>query len=676
MTTAPTALPNTYREKFAQEQDPLEGNYGAFMQRFGPAATETPAEIHGHVLRANSALAKIFLTLVKEGGQNWVIAAHRPTMFTSSLVEPSPWDGNALAFVTDVHPASRQIELAHFSAEAFELTGEVVVPTIAEMDVRVGNLGAPAILAACRDGDPDTEKVQTRQTMAVPQPYAHLVLGQRMHPTNVWTELVGAIRADRREAELEPLVNWVRVACVGVIGATRASNDLPPANLAGTLGTDIYAPIRVGPLLQEHRWGVLCQDFPHWVGPVVDPGDRFLTALTAMNADQARRDRERQAERASAAGPATPQQKFPHAFPRFLRVAGGTTEEDLPPIYADLARASKAELRLALQASVDARALEPGAATSLPPIITKELVDMVKTGALGAHPMERDDLTKGLHPFTCGFARGARDEAVRIRVEDYDSSLAGTVQATLAEQAAFRTKEVPLPTQTWHAAQMLRGTSILLDVVQGVNHPHAVEYRRFVAEDWAEIQQTVDMSTEADQAYIGNVLPLVLREVQLRMVGYFRKTLAAALGQGTPPPNYADITTAIALRHFQALAPIPPAYRAQPRPGGGESAGESGSHDGGRCPGGRSTGGGGGGPNRGRTGGATLARLSKTPRLCARGPPPSKPRGETSRMCVTTRQTLRTGSLFAWPTTSGDPATPTARVLPVMSTWQALRAAP
>ena len=155
------------------------------MQRFSPTATETPTAIHGHVLRTNNAVAKVFLTLAKDEGQDLVMAAHRPTMFTSDLVRPSPWDGSALAFVTDVHPASRQIELAHFPIEAFDLTGEVVVPTIAEMDVRVGNLAAPAILAACRDGDPDTKKVRTRRTMAVPQAYVHLVLGRQVHPTTL-----------------------------------------------------------------------------------------------------------------------------------------------------------------------------------------------------------------------------------------------------------------------------------------------------------------------------------------------------------------------------------------------------------------------------------------------------------------------------------------------------------
>ena len=95
----------------------------------------------------------------------------------------------------------------------------------------------------------------------------------------------------------------------------------------------------------------------------------------------------------------------------------------------------------------------------------------------------------------------------------------GVANPTVAEQVLFQTKTVLIPTRTHEAEAMLKATSLVLDVVQGAQHPHAVAYRQFCKQHWAPIADLVNHSLDPSLGTL--ILPKVLRAVQLRMAYYF-----------------------------------------------------------------------------------------------------------------------------------------------------------
>jgi hypothetical protein len=139
----------------------------------------------------------------------------------------------------------------------------------------------------------------------------------------------------------------------------------------------------------------------------------------------------------------------------------------------------------------------------------------------------------------------------------------------LVEEMTFKTKEVVLPNEPFLFQHMLQATSVVVDVMQGRTHPHAMELRQFVKTDVPRIIQNLVRLTMTGTSTVGNVYPRLLREVQVRMNTYYGDLL-----QNLEPecPNYTDIRPLIQTRQFARLAPLPERYLApaeNPASGGG-----------------------------------------------------------------------------------------------------------
>jgi hypothetical protein len=111
---------------------------------------------------------------------------------------------------------------------------------------------------------------------------------------------------------------------------------------------------------------------------------------------------------------------------------------------------------------------------------------------------------------------------------------------------------------------MLKATSVFLDVIQGTDHPHAKEYRRFCREDWPHMEAVLNQGNHMD------ILPRICREVQVKMVTYLRRLTGRLMPD---VPAYQDITEDVLHEKFSNLNTLPPAYMVAPATAGGATAG-------------------------------------------------------------------------------------------------------
>ena len=259
--------------------------------------------------------------------------------------------------------------------------------------------------------------------------------------------------------------------------------------------------------------------------------------------------------RSRASAPKTLSATFPQMAARWRTYCLAAGGDDLPPIYAIWANATKAERRVALQSALEERVNTCLAAGRTTPLASKELYEIVLQGRFAASYHEVDDLTKGLQPFTCGFQSTDRDHDVATRANQFDQMMAGLVAPSLAEQETFHTKEVPLPSTVYQLGTQLGCTSMVFDVVLGPIHPLAQDLRSFCLNEWPLVEAA--LSTSADDSTL--VLPIILRWFQIETLAYFR---SLSMGRTAHMPNFQEITALIERRAYHLLPPLPRQYLA------------------------------------------------------------------------------------------------------------------
>ena len=111
-----------------------------------------------------------------------------------------------------------------------------------------------------------------------------------------------------------------------------------------------------------------------------------------------------------------------------LNLVQFTDAQDLPPVWEDLARASKHQQLLVLQRAFDGTVTEMGlsALTTATPSRLKLVL------ALGFRMESRDDLTTGLHPFVLGQHTAMVCKFLRGKADRYAMVASGTGGPSLA----------------------------------------------------------------------------------------------------------------------------------------------------------------------------------------------------------------------------------------------------
>ena len=151
---------------------------------------------------------------------------------------------------------------------------------------------------------------------------------------------------------------------------------------------------------------------------------------------------------------------------------------------------------------------------------------------------------------------------MEARAASYDLMLSGLAAPTIEEQTRLSTKEIPFPTTTYAAGLQLRGCSVVLDVVLGVDNSLAHGYRTFCNVDWPQMEAVINVGAVYDPALGVNVLPSVLRWVQLNFADYLRDVLRQV---PATLPAFHELRRLVTQRSYNLLPNVPARYSAPPQ---------------------------------------------------------------------------------------------------------------
>ena len=136
---AQSQRPLTYKEKYEQDEDVLNGQYASLYTRFAANSGYPAIDIQQHVIASSNVVPKVFLFLTEKDGGPVVATLHRPTRYEAHPVTTSSWDGKAFAFIDDLLPGN-YIQMVEFPTNAFALCPEQVTPTLAGIDAQLATL--------------------------------------------------------------------------------------------------------------------------------------------------------------------------------------------------------------------------------------------------------------------------------------------------------------------------------------------------------------------------------------------------------------------------------------------------------------------------------------------------------------------------------------------------------
>ena len=555
--------PTTYLQHYQDLQDALGGEYGPLFAPYAANTQRTAPELRDRLLGLSDVVPKAFLVLLcDDDGVLRTRTLHRVQQYRSHPVSASVWDGRIFAFVGDVLPGNH-VDLVEFPANSFDLAGEVTVPTVAHTTALLAAHPNQGHLLPMATGMQDTEQWDCRYLVQVPKAYLPLVLTRRLTPRELWEQVASTMIADNREQACEVFIAWARVALMLRPDPTDPANFLYPANCLG-MARNSLTTLAVDESLQQHRWSLLTQDLPALDPQRLSQSDQVLAVLAALRQDRAA---ERAADAATAAAakqPKLPSEVFPMTVPVWMLACGVHNERDLPALYHYWTQATKSERRAVFARLLEQRATEAGAATTIVPVVSKELLETTLSGKFAPALYEADDLRLGLQPFSCGFVLDTRGGVVEARAASYDLMLAGLSAPTIAEQAQLSTKEVPFPATSYAAGLQLRGCSLVLDVVLGKENHLATAYRTFCAIDWPQMEAVLNVSAVYDPTLEANALPAILRWVQINLTDYLRDIVRQV---PAPLPAFHELRRIVTQRTFNLLPPIPSRYHAPPPAG-------------------------------------------------------------------------------------------------------------
>jgi len=216
----PVTHPGTFADLWETQEDPLDGNYREYMASYAPTGAANAA-LSDQVFQSSDAIAKIFV-LMTTANPPVIQCVLAPWVFSPTMGLHSIWDNQRFVFLGDVG-IGNQISSVRWPVNSFERNLMARVPTTDTMDAAWSNAAGADCVGPFADGAADTEEVQTRRMMAIPQRYAPYVIRTgEFTPQEFWTGLYPQFVMDRVVGDLAPLVDWMRVA----------STYLPPANAA------------------------------------------------------------------------------------------------------------------------------------------------------------------------------------------------------------------------------------------------------------------------------------------------------------------------------------------------------------------------------------------------------------------------------------------------------------
>ena len=485
MAAVPPAMPglplltaHPYREWYADHaRDPFIGNYPAIYANYALTQANTPQVVRNRICsNGNNGTPIGHVLLVRPvngaaGSPGKVQAYHRTVRFEPGLIGATPFDSVAYAFLGDIQAGHLPPSVV-WEGVYFNRTQDIQVPTAAYMDQLLA--GDPTLeqVGPYAAGTADTELVNTRISMFIPNRYINLLLEHDgMTPREAWLRIRGAIINDGLAAECEMLLDWFRVALTRRhAGVASPMVQEPPL-------TQPLTDIRESNIFQKFRGDIVDHDHPNLRTNQVTAGAHMVAQGLTDIATQTRLQRESDEARRLAEAQKTPADLFPTGLPKLLRWCQVASENLLPPIYARAAGAKKGDRRKILQDQVT-ETLEALGYQHEFPITTKlsqKVFDLEWSSRLV------DDFSLGLNLFVMGWVVEEVSEVRKMRNAQADALYGGHAAPSLADATAILETDdtVHIPTTVSQLRYSVELSHAMWHTLLGPNHELVNQHRAY-----------------------------------------------------------------------------------------------------------------------------------------------------------------------------------------------------
>jgi hypothetical protein len=262
---APVAAITSFRALYALpgESDPYAGNYAGVMANFEVPSVGPwdPAANHTMVLNVGENTINVYVGLFVDPANpcGSTRLLHSPRRFPAVMGRPTPYDGEAYAFLDDV--VGNTIQSVHFRQDFFNPGRLMTVPPdLATTTAAWTADGATTVLAPIARGAPN-RAIRVPRLMYVPACYVSLFMGRRLTPRQLILEVCAQIEADGLSGDCQALVDWCIYAGIKYDAADDNSpvhidqDVVPPVADATFLNwSSTYLNIRL-PELASRRYG-------------------------------------------------------------------------------------------------------------------------------------------------------------------------------------------------------------------------------------------------------------------------------------------------------------------------------------------------------------------------------------------------------------------------------------
>jgi hypothetical protein len=367
---------------------------------------------------------------------------------------PTPWDDQLYAQKGELY--HNQAQTVTWLPDYFnQVRTQLRVATSNAIDTALAGDPNAAFLGPFVDADADTELIRYRRTCYVPPCYVPLFLAGPLTPRDAWNVVKHQIDADNNAVSCTAVVDYLRAAIT-----LTTVNALPALALA----VDPVAPLADQDLM-IHRRRILEKDFPllnttqHSIQQ-----NQIATQIGVLIQDNRRQQLLEEQRRQAASDKPLSNFIGPRGVQILLLNCGVMSENQLPPIWAELANATKAQQLAVLQFAIDDKkrnCAEP----ELQFIVNASNLQLVKNLAFELTSLT--SVSSGLTPFL--FFEQMEQEAYEAN-STWSSLMSGAAGATTADLAPLLKSKVKPPMTDMDVRHMHRRLEVFCQVLFGDYH--------------------------------------------------------------------------------------------------------------------------------------------------------------------------------------------------------------
>lgn len=423
------ATTHPYLDMYADTaRDPFVGHYPAIYAQYDINALNTPAVVRDRILTSGSngtpiceiALTRTVATAAADPGV--IQGYHRICRYPQSLVNATPFDGVGYAFMGDIQDGQHP-HMVVWRNTMHHQTGDTQVPTADYMDQLLAADPTLETVGPFAAGTNDTEGVNTRNSVFLPQRFMNLFMNQSLTPRQAWNVLRPAVAAQGLAVECEPLIDWLRVALTRRVagGVSALSREAPESQAIATPAEAIA--------FRQFGTNIINTDHPNLRTNQMTQGALLVSQGLTSIAEQTRLQREADEQRRRTDTNKTPSTLFSTGLPRLMRWCQVNSEAQLPTLYTLAANAKKGERRRLLQDQI-ADTMEALNYRHDFPISTKLANRIFDLEWASRDP---ENFSLGISIFTTAWVPPSTAESRRERNLQADTVYAGHTQPSLSD---------------------------------------------------------------------------------------------------------------------------------------------------------------------------------------------------------------------------------------------------